>query len=92
MFDYRLALSESQIQVLFWIDNKCPGMDEQAGREILNSMSFVRNVRKLIGLGFAYNQHPAAPSYMLTEKGELLLWLLKLELEERLQQSREGSH
>jgi len=81
MINYTLHFSGQQIDLLFWVENGCPGMDTKDGQENLNRMSFIRNVSKLIHLGYTINQHPKSPAYLLTEKGEILAWFLHMELQ-----------
>lgn len=90
-FEFNLRLSANEIEILDWIENSCPGMDNGRGHAVLTKQSFIRNVGKLMALGYITNQHPVKPAYLLTEKGELLCWLLRLEREEQGLISREQS-
>lgn len=82
-FEFNLRLNANEIDILDWIENSCPDINSEQGNAVLNKQSFIRNIRKLMALGYVTNQHPAKPAYLLTEKGELLCWLLRLEREEQ---------
>lgn len=80
MFDYTLHLSESQMVLLFWIYDGCPA-DKHP-----EQMQFIRNASKLLALNLIVHQrleHDPYHTYRITEKGELLVWFLKLEIEDR---------
>lgn len=79
MINYTLHLTKNQIDLLFWVEAGCL-RETQQQIATFNSMQFVRNVNKLIHSGYVVNQHPKEPAYLLTEKGEILAWFLRLEL------------
>lgn len=74
-FTYNLNLSEAQVKFLFWVEAGCPN----EGRDYFGR-TFLMSVRKLMRLGFVDHQHPQKPPYVLTEKGEIVAWLMHKEL------------
>ncbi len=80
MFDYTLHLSESQMVLLFWIfDGALPDKHPE-------QQSWIRNISKLQALNLVtYHRLEENPyhTFKMTEKGDLLVWFLKLEIEDR---------
>lgn len=76
-FSYNLNLSEAQVRFLFWTEAGCP----DKGRDYFGR-TFLMSVRKLMRLGLIDHQHPKNPPYVLTEKGEIVSWLMHKELAE----------
>jgi predicted transcriptional regulator len=80
-FTYYLSLSEFQIRFLEWIEHGCP----KIGIHHFENTQWLRTQRKMVDNGFVIvsRTEDNKPKWELTEKGEILIWLLKLEKEDR---------
>lgn len=67
---YALTLSANKINLLILINEGCP-------EEMYTPESFIRNMKKLIELGFVESRAPDKPAYVLTDQGRRLLHFLE---------------
>lgn len=81
--NYMLSLSEFQMRFIFWISDGCP--ENETKSWLLAGMQFVRVLRKMEDLEYiiSLNKSAADPGahWKLSEKGEALVALLKLEMD-----------
>ena len=59
--EYKLYLSQAQIEMLFWVQDDCPDMDTELGKRVMNNMGFIRSAKKFVSEGILLNDGGKPP-------------------------------